>query len=146
VRAYVAQGRVYAPISPLLRLLADRVWLERGGALIVERDGRRVRVPFARHFDADLDVSYVAVGPVLRALGEGVRYSARARTLDVRTPGAGAVARPTPFDAARPQAPARAVFTPEPVATPRPVWSGPPLPRRTPLPAPPRRSGRRQIR
>ncbi|MEO6835020.1 MAG: hypothetical protein ABI231_03820, partial [Candidatus Tumulicola sp.] len=72
VRAFVARGRVYAPVSPLLRSLADRIWVE-GGALVVERDGRRVRVPFALRFGEDLDDSYVAVGPLLRALGESVR-------------------------------------------------------------------------
>jgi hypothetical protein len=132
---------VYAPVSPLLRLVADRVWLQ-DGALLVERDGHRVRVPFAFRIAGDLDASYVAVGPLLRALGDSVRYRKRGRCLDVRTPALAAVASPTPFDASRPSGPPRAVFTPEATSSPRPVWSGSPLPRRTPLPLPPR-SGRR---
>src|SRR5581483_1198698 len=43
VRAELAGGRVYAPLS-LLRTLVDRLWIE-GGAVFVESAGRRARVP-----------------------------------------------------------------------------------------------------
>jgi hypothetical protein len=133
VRARILAGRVYAPLS-LVRLLVDRMWLE-DRVLVAERAGRTVRVPFALRFDGDVDVSSVAVAPLLRALGDELLYQPESRTLDVRTPPV------APIVSARPGAgapPPRPVFTPEPVPTPRPVWSGTPMPRRTGLPAPPR--------
>lgn len=132
VRARVVDGRVYAPLS-LVRVLVDRMWFE-GGAVVVERAGRRAHVPLSLRFSRDAEGAIVALGPLLRALGDDVRYDARARVLDVRAPTAIPVVPATPY-AGRP-IPARAVFTPEPVPTPRPTWSGSPLPRRTPLPAP----------
>lgn len=132
--AYLWEGRVYAPVAPLFTHLADKVWFERG-MLVVERDGRRVRVPYVPGARGALDVAYVAAGPLLRALGESVAFAGVARRLDIRTPSAPAVVSPSPFDAALPSVPPRPVFTPEPVPTPRPVWSGSPLPRRTALPA-----------
>ena len=129
-RAYVADGRVFAPLEPVLLRLADRAWID-GSTLVVERDGRSVRVllPGGERRES----AYVEVGPLVRSLGEAVSYDVRRRRLDVWTPAA-TVALPTPFDAAAPAQSPRAVFTPAPIATPRPVWSGPPLPRRTPLP------------
>ncbi len=41
VRAYVVGGRIYAPVSPLLTRLADRLWID-GRTLVVERGDRRV--------------------------------------------------------------------------------------------------------
>jgi hypothetical protein len=140
-RAYVVRGRVYAPAVALVRFVADRAWLE-GSYLIVERGRRRVRLPFGSGF-GEPPAAYVEAGPLLRALGESVRYSAGTRVLDVRTPAAGPVVTPSPFNAANAGQPPRAVFTPEPVPTRRPVWTGSPLPRRTPLPLPPRRPARR---
>lgn len=141
VPARVIGGRVYAPLS-LVRMLVDRVWLD-DGALLVERGGRRARVPLTLQFAGGMDTSSVALGELVRALGETATYRSRTRTLDVRTPRPSAVSSASPFNGA-PQ-PARSVFTPQPVPTPRPTWGGSPLPRRTPLTAPPpaaRRSGR----
>ena len=132
VRARVVDGRVYAPLS-LLRLLVDRMWFE-GGAVVIERAGRRVHVPLSLRSQGDADTSSVALGPLLRALGDDVRYDARTHVFEVRTPPAVPVVPATPYDGG--PLPARSVFTPEPVPTPRPEWSGSPLPRRTPLPAP----------
>jgi hypothetical protein len=117
-------------------MLVDRIWID-GAAVLVERDGRRARVPLSLRFAGDVDLSSVALGPLLRALGDRVTYRAGTRTLEVSTPPALPLASATPFAGAVPAA--RRVFTPEPVPTPRPVWSGSPLPRRTPLPlSPPR--------
>lgn len=129
-RAYIADGRVFAPLEPVLLRLADRAWVE-GSTLVISRDGRVVRVllPGGDRGEG----AYVAVGPLVRRLGETVVYDRKRRVLEVWTPGS-TVSSPTPFDASAPAAPARAVFTPQPVPTPRPIWSGPPLPRRTPLP------------
>jgi hypothetical protein len=129
-RAYVVDGRVFAPLEPVLLRLADRAWIE-GSTLVISRDGRIVRVllPGGNRSEG----AYVEVGPLVRRLGDAVAYDVRRRILEVWTPGS-IVTSPAPYDAGAPSEPPRAVFTPQPVATPRPVWSGPPLPRRTPLP------------
>jgi hypothetical protein len=132
VSAYESGGRVYAPLSPLLRRLADAVWWD-GSTLVVRRSGRELRVPFAKTGWASPQTAYVPVGPILRFLGDSVRYDARRHALDVRTPAPAAIATPTPY-LPQTQTP-RDVFTPSPVITPKPVWSGSPLPRRTPLPS-----------
>lgn len=141
-RAYVVDGRVFAPLEPVLLRLADRAWIE-GSTLVIQRDGRSVRVllPGGKRSEG----AYVAVGPLVRRLGDTIAYDGRRRILEVWT-ATPTVTTPTPFDGSAASAPPREVFTPQPVATPRPVWSGPPLPRRTPLPlgkSPPaaRRSG-----
>jgi hypothetical protein len=135
VRAYVADGRVFAPVRPLLSRLADRLWFE-GNVLVIVRDGRSVRIPLGTRTPDALDSAFVTIGPVLRALGETVTYDTQQRLLDVRTTRSEGIAAEPPF-VPGPSSSPRAVFTPEPVATPRPLWSGSPLPRRTPLPQPP---------
>jgi hypothetical protein len=135
VRAYVADGRVFAPVRPLLSRLADRLWFE-GNVLVIVRDGRVVRVPLETRAPDALDSAFVTIVPVLRALGESVTYDARRRLLEVRTTRSGGITAEPPF-VPGPSGSPSAVFTPEPVATARPVWSGSPLPRRTPLPAEP---------
>jgi hypothetical protein len=135
VRAYVADGRVFAPVRPLLSHLADRLWFE-GNVLVIVRDGRTVRIPLGARTPDALDSAFVTIVPVLHALGESVTYDARLRLLDVRTTRSYGIATEPPF-VPGPSASPRVVFTPEPIATPRPVWSGSPLPRRTPLPEPP---------
>jgi hypothetical protein len=131
-RAYVLDGRVFAPLVPVLLRVADRAWLE-GSIVVAERDGRSVRVLLPA--GARNESAYVAVGPLVRRLGDAVAYDSRRHRLEIWT-APPAVAEPTPFDASVPSVPPRQVFTPQPIATPRPVWSGSPLPRRTPLPAP----------
>jgi hypothetical protein len=131
-RPYLARGRVFAPLAPVLERLADRAWLE-GATLVIERDDRRVRV-IVPGIDR-IDATYVSVGPLVRGLGETVTYDPQRRELDVWT-AAPVLALPTPFDPQLPEASPQPVFTPQPVPTPRPLWSGPPLPRRTPLPLP----------
>lgn len=137
-RAYVANGRVFAPVDPLLTQLADRLWFE-GDTLVVQRGDRRVRVRIAGGPAAPLDGAYVAAGPVLQDLGIAARYDAATRRLLVRVGERETVASPTPFNAAVPAVVPSAVFTPPPTPTPRPVWTGSPLPRRTALPLPPPR-------
>ncbi len=129
-RAYVADGRVFAPLEPVLLRLADRAWME-GSTLVISRDGRTVRVllPGGDRSEG----AYVAVGPLVRRLGDAITYDGKRRILEVWTT-ASTVTSPTPFDASAATEPPRSVFTPQPVATARPFWSGPPLPRRTPLP------------
>jgi hypothetical protein len=141
VGAYVAGGRVFAPVSPLLTGLADRVWFD-GGTLVIERGQRRVRVQLVPPRPAELNGTYVAAGAVLRALGASVRYEPASHRLIVRLPARGALASPTPFNPAAASAPPSTVFTPSPPSTPRPIWTGSPLPRRTPLPMPPPRKHR----
>jgi len=133
VRAYVAGGRAYVPVFPVVTRVADRLWFE-GDTLSIERRGVLVRVIAAPGAAPALEGTYVAAGAVLRALGVTVRYDPATRRLDVRAPEGGLVTSPAPFDPARASIAPRAVFTPAPPVTPRPVWTGPPLPRRTPLP------------
>ena len=132
-RAYVADGRVFAPLEPVLLRLADRAWIE-GSTLVIQRDGRFVRVLLPGGDRSES--AYVAVGPLLRGLGDAIAYDGKRRLLEVWT-AASTVSLPTPYDAQAPSQAPREIFTPQPVATPRPSWSGPPLPRRTPLPVPP---------
>jgi len=136
VHAYAFGGRVYAPVSPLLTRLADRVWSQ-GDTLIITRGDARVRVVIARALPEQLNGEFVAVGPVLRALGASVRYDASRRSLIVHVPARAVVASPTPFNPSLPSVRPSAVFSPAVSPTPRPAWTGSPLPRRTPLPAPP---------
>lgn len=137
-RSYVAGGRFFAPVSPLLTRLADRLWFE-GDALVVERGSRRVRIPLAPASAGQLGAAYVMMGPVLRALGASVRYDPGSRRVTVSIPVRGAVTSPTPFNASASSVAPSAVFTPPEPATPRPVWTASPLPRRTALPLPPPR-------
>ena len=71
VHAYVAGGRVLAPVVPLLTRLADRVWYE-GDTLVIERGARRVRVPLEKTFPDQFDGAYIAIGPVSSAGGVGL--------------------------------------------------------------------------
>jgi hypothetical protein len=138
-RAYLADGRVFVPAAPLLLRIADRFWLD-GDTLVAERDGRRAHVRLSPRAAGELNLAYVAAGPVLRTLGAAVRYEAVGRRLVVTLPARGVLASPTPFDRVAPSAAPRAVFTPLEPATPRPLWTGSPAPRRTGLPFPPPRS------
>jgi hypothetical protein len=137
-RAYLAGGRVFAPVDPLLMRLADRLWFD-DGTLIVQRDGRRIRVRLAHGAATALSAAYIPVGAVLRALGLAVRYDNGQHRLIVNVPVAAVVTSPTPFNPTVPTVLPTAVFTPTPSITPRPVWTGSPLPRRTALPFPPPR-------
>ena len=136
VRAYVVAGRVYAPVSPLLTRLADRVWSV-GDSLVIERGSVRVRVRIAPAAPASLNATFVAIAPVLRAIGASVRYEPVGRRLIVHVPARTILASPTPFNPSLPSVAPSAVFTPVPAQAPRPIWTGSPLPRRTPLSVPP---------
>jgi hypothetical protein len=130
--AFVAAGHVFVPVDPLLTRLADRIYYD-GNELVIERNGRRIRIAVAP-LSPGFSGAYVMAAPVLKALGATVHYDARERVLFVQSPPGESLASPEPFDAALPSPPPEPVFTPEPVATPRPIWTGSPLPRRTPLP------------
>jgi hypothetical protein len=134
-RAYLSEGRVFAAVTPLLTVLADRVRLD-DHTLVIERGHRSVRVWLPGAISDQLDALYVPAGPVLRALGASVRYDALSRRLLVTLVPRFELLSPAPFNSARPALP-RPVFTPSPPPTPRPVWTGAPMPRRTALPMPP---------
>lgn len=119
--AIILDGRTYAPVHPFLTSAAERI-SRNGNVLVVQRDGRSVRLHAG---------GYVPIAPVLRALGASVLYVNHQVVVRFHRT---AVSVPTPFDAAVPQISPRAIFTPIAPETPRPVWSGSPLPRRTPIP------------
>jgi hypothetical protein len=137
-RSYLAEGRVFVPVSPLLTRLADRLWVE-GNTLVIERLGRRTRVLLTTNSSGEFNEAYVPAGPVLRSLGATVHYDPAGRRLLVTIPARGPLVSPTPFNPALRSAAPSAVFTPPVVSTPRPQWTGSPLPRRTALPLPPPR-------
>lgn len=128
--AYLFGGHVYAPLRPFVTRIAYRVWYE-GDSLLIARGDHQVRIRLRPRQPSSLDVVYVPLASIMRALGVAVSY--QPRHLDVRAQYL-PLSSPTPFDSALPSAAPQAVFTPVPVPTPRPVWTGSPLPRRTPLP------------
>lgn len=134
--AYYYGGRVYAPVSPFVTRVADRVWFD-GQDMVIELHGRRVRIKGTAVDPAALHGLYVPVGAVLRALGASVRYEPSLHRMTVQLTPRTVVASPSPFNAREPEALPTAVFTPTILPTPRPVWTGSPLPRRTALPLPP---------
>lgn len=128
--ALEVNGRVVAPLRPVVTAIADRLWFE-GNTLVIVRDGKTARVPVASRAPDALDHAYIQIAPLLRALGARVDYDAQRHRVDVRLADGLVPESPQP----QPQVvPPRAIFTPVPEPTPRPVWNGSPLPRRTPLP------------
>ena len=113
-----------APVDPYLTGLCASVELD-GTKIIVRRGDRFTQ--------AALVGGYVALAPVLRALGAQVTYDARARALLIHM-SAAPFATPTPITRAVPQVSPGAVFTPLPSPTEKPAVTAKPLPRRTPLP------------
>jgi hypothetical protein len=130
---YLARGRVLGPVDPYVTGVAERIAYA-GGFAIFTRRGLVVRVRLGARSPAGLSQTYVALVPLLRGLGEVVRLDPVRGTLDVRTPGPGALATAGPYDAGTRQVSPRIVFTPTPVPTDRPTWNGTPRPRRTPIP------------
>lgn len=130
---YLTRGRVLGPVDPFLTRVADRIAYA-GGFAILTRGARNVRVRLAAGPPSNLSQTYVALVPLLRALGESVRLDPANETLEVRTPAGAGIAAQGPYDdRVRAIAP-RVVFTPSPVPTDRPTWTGTPRPRRTPIP------------
>ena len=129
-QAYVRAGRVIAPVRPYVTAMSDRSWYE-GNRLAIARDGHVVYVVIGTGAADAPSGAYVPLAAVARELGARVDY--RPGELDIRTAPRPAVSAPTPVPAAELISP-RATFTASPIPTPRPVWSGPALPRRTPLP------------
>lgn len=133
--AYVVDGRTYAPLAPYVTRMADRVSYD-GRVLVLSRGERRAILRLEPVAPDALDRQYVALAPVLRALGVTVRYDGATKTVEVGTPPLVAVESPAPFDPLAPQVQPHVVFTPAPLPAPPIVWHGPAVPRRTPLPYP----------
>jgi hypothetical protein len=130
---YLTRGRVLGPVDPFLTRVADRIAYA-GGFAVITRGDRNVRVRLIPGPPSGLSQTYVALVPLLRALGETVRLDSVTETLDVRTPASAGIGAQSAFDARARQVAPRAVFTPTPVPTDRPTWNGTPRPRRTPIP------------
>lgn len=134
-RALVIDGHTYAPIDPYLTAISQCIAYE-DGDLVIVREDRSVRLRFVAVAPDALDRAYVEIAPLLRGLGAVVSYDAETHTVNVSTPHAVVVLTPEPpSPSATPLLP-RAVFTPTPLPTPQEIWTGPPVPRRTPLPYP----------
>ncbi|HEY8313489.1 MAG TPA: hypothetical protein VIG51_04870 [Candidatus Baltobacteraceae bacterium] len=132
--AYLERGRVLAPVDPFLTAVADSIGYD-DRTMIVSLGDRFSQIRLARRpFPGDLHAVYVEIAPILRNLGEMVRYDSAAHVLYVKTPGPRVLAMPTPFNPAVPRFVPTTVFTPTPATTPRPVFTGAPIPRRTPIP------------
>lgn len=131
--AFEIGGHVFASVRPYVTRIADRTWFE-GDRLAIERGGRIVYVRITRRAPDALDRAFVPLGQILSALGADVGYDGVAHVLDVRIAKGRVVETPSPFDPALPQVGPNVVFTPVPVPTLRPNYTGPALPRRTPLP------------
>jgi len=135
--ARLAGGQVFAPLDPIVDRIASRSELAPSGQdVLLERAGRRVTVPVAWTAGG---TAYVALAPVVRALGGRARYDGRSHTLLVDVPDDGPIRTPAPFTGGS-AAPVR-LFAPgvAPVVTPAPGGpaTGAPAPRRTPIPAVP---------
>jgi len=142
-QAFERAGRVYVPVRPYVTALADRTWYV-GDSLAIARDGRTVFIRMRPSAPDALDRAYVPLAAVARELGANVEF--RSGEIDIRTAPPAAVLAPTPIPSNALAAP-RVVFTPVPEPTLRPVWTGPALPRRTPLPfASPKPLGQRSDR
>jgi len=127
VHPFERGGRAFAPIRPFVTTFADRVWYE-GNVLVIVRGSRVARVSLPDRVDGGLADAYVAIAPLLRALGEGVRYDVGLRAVEITTPDARSIGSARPFDPLAVQVSPRTVFTPAPRVTTRPVWTGVPLP------------------
>lgn len=133
-QAVLRNGRVLAPVEPFVTAVGTKLSYD-GTTLVVSRGDRFTQVKLARRpSPRELQWTYVSLAPIVRTLGATVRYDALRATLDVRVPHDGPVVTPTPFNPAVPQAAPTTLFTPVPAVTPRPIFSGKPLPRRTPVP------------
>jgi hypothetical protein len=131
---YLTRGRVLGPVDPFLTRVADRIAYA-GGFAIFTRGDRDVRIRLMAGPPSNLAQTYVALVPLLRALGERVQWNRANGTLDVDTPAAnGSIVARSPYDARAQLVAPRVVFTPMPVPTDRPTWNGTPRPRRTPIP------------
>lgn len=133
--AYVVGGRTYAPLVPYVSRLVDRIAYA-GGKLVLSRGSRQYSLRLEPAFPDALDRQYVALAPMLRALGISVSYDAASHSVDVVLPAPAEVASPQPFDPLAPQVTPHVVFTPTPKPALPIVWRGPAIPRRTPLPYP----------
>ncbi len=130
---YLTRGRVLGPVDPYLTRVAERIE-HIGGLTIFVRGGRHVSVRLTSRVPGNLAQTYVALVPILRALGERVDFDAARSIIEVRSPMPLDTRTPKPFNATTHQIPQRVIFTPTPVPTLRPVWNGTPRPRRTPIP------------
>jgi hypothetical protein len=122
------------PLAPVVTRLASRVvYVPADGTIVIERAAHRIVVPVAF---IDDDEPYVALGPVVRALGGSATFDTRTKTMTIVLADERLIETPQPFDPRAPQVAPTAVFTPEPPrATPRAIDTGRAAPRRTAIPA-----------
>lgn len=134
--ARVVNGRVVAPLDPIVIRLATRAVYDPAAATVaIERGGRRIIVPVTF---VENDVPYIELGAAVRRIGGSVAFDSPTKTLSIVLAAASVISTPAPFDRSVRQADATTVFTPAPPpATPRGVETGLPRPRRTAIPVVP---------
>jgi len=134
--ARIRDGRVVAPIAPILVRLASRVAYDAPSATVtLDRGSRHLVVAVAVVID---EVPFVELAPVVRALGESAAFDAATKTLTIAVAADDAITTPRPFDPRAPQVAPTSVFTPPPRQLPSPAAAtGVPHPRRTAIPAVP---------
>jgi hypothetical protein len=145
----IVAGHVMAPLDPfVVKLARTATYNPNDGSISILRgshdlrmrvrmrdawfDGVHVLLPFPPYVRAE-EVR-VPLGAVARALGIGVTFDARTKTVVLdRATTPEPLATPPPYNAMDPNVAPTAIFTREPRTTPRPVEVGSPEPRRTPL-------------
>lgn len=150
----IVAGTVVAPLDPYLTGLAESVRIDaiegtiqfvRGDAIVTVTVGRRqarfgaasVALPIAPYLREG--APFIPLASVARALGAGVAYDRRSRTLTIVPPPEPPLRTPSPYVAV-PGAASQRPFRVDPTSTPRPSFSGTPQPRRTPIEAVPSRT------
>lgn len=131
--AFELQGHVFAPVRPYVTRIADRLSYV-DGRLAIERAGRIAYVRMAPLAPDALDRAYVPLRSVFVALGADVTYDGIKHVFAVTTSRKASLASPSPFNGPAPVQMPGNVFTPVPLPTERPTYTGPAIPRRTPIP------------
>jgi hypothetical protein len=133
--ARVVAGRVVTPLGPIVVSLASRVqYAPDARTVTIDHAGRRIVVPIVFVEDA---IPYVAVGPIVAAMGGSAIFDSPSKTLLVTLPESGVIT-PAPLVGvpAAGETPSTRL-SPAPFVTPRAGETPLPRPRRTAIPVTP---------
>lgn len=136
--AYLRGGTVFAPLQPVVTMVARSTSVDDRGDVVVTRGERTARLHIGRDaYELDDGTIYVPLARVVRDLGGSVDYDPVRRVVAIVMPQMGALSTPVPYDRTAPTVVPTAVFTAQPTVAPRPTVNGTPRPRRTPVPVVP---------